>query len=304
MVLSFRLKFVIFVANPTILKPVKIIECPRDAMQGIHQYIPAESKARYINQLLKVGYDTIDFGSFVSPKAIPQMRDTAEVLSLLDLDENSSKLLAIVANVRGAKDAASFEEITYLGYPFSISETFQIRNTNATIDESIDRLKEIIDIANHKGKKLVVYLSMGFGNPYGDQWNVEVCERWVSTLYDMGVGVMALSDTIGVANGDTISYLFKNLIPKYPDVEIGAHFHTTPVTWREKVGAAYQHGCRRFDSAIRGYGGCPMAKDDLTGNMPTENLLAYFNEHHIDHGLDEGEFLNSMVMTNEVFPKH
>ncbi len=284
------------------LERLKIIECPRDAMQGLHDYIPADVKAQYINKLLKVGFDTIDFGSFVSPKAIPQMRDTAEVLSMLDLDATESKLLAIVANLRGANDAIQFDEITYLGYPFSISETFQMRNTNATIRESLTRVEDIYEISEKNNKKMVVYLSMGFGNPYGDEWNVEVCAKWVEKLSNMGIKIMALSDTIGIANEESISYLFSKLIPMYPEVEIGAHLHTTPTTWKEKVEAAYNSGCRRFDGAIKGYGGCPMAKDDLTGNMPTENLISYFDNRQIEHGLNSDLFIESMSIANEVFP--
>ena len=280
---------------------LKLIECPRDAMQGLHQFVPTELKARYINHLLKVGFHTIDFGSFVSAKAIPQMRDTAEVLRLLDLSETNSKLLAIVANKRGAIDAVQFEEIAYLGYPFSVSETFQIRNTNATIEESLGRVAEIQDICMANGRKLVVYLSMGFGNPYGDPWNVEIVQRWVDHLAEMEIKIMALSDTIGVSNPENISYLFSNLIPPYPDVEFGAHLHTQPHNWREKVEAAYLSGCRRFDSAMKGYGGCPMAKDELTGNMPTENMVSYFNDTGIHTGLDTDAFLEAMSLVPEVF---
>lgn len=282
--------------------PIKLIECPRDAMQGMHTFIPTEVKARYINQLLKVGYDTIDFGSFVSPKAIPQMRDTAEVLAKLDLTSTNSKLLAIVANKRGAEDAVHFDEITHLGYPFSISETFQLRNTNATITESLDRVKDIQEVCANRNKKLVIYISMGFGNPYGDPWNVEIAQKWVDELAHLGIRIMALSDTIGVSNPESISYLFSNLIPPYPDVEFGAHLHTTPTTWREKIEAAYQNGCKRFDAAIKGYGGCPMAKDDLTGNMPTENVIYYFDEVGEDLRIDQQAFLHALGMVSEVFP--
>ena len=284
------------------MQEVKIIECPRDAMQGLREFIPTEQKIRYINQLLKVGFDTIDFGSFVSPKAIPQMQDTAEVLQSLDLDNTTSKLLAIVANSRGATDAVQCEEISYLGYPFSISETFQLRNTNATIEESLGRVEEIQGICEKYHKKLVIYISMGFGNPYGDRWSVEICQHWVDRLADMGIRIMALSDTIGVATPDSISYLFKHLIPPYPDVEFGAHLHTQPHNWREKVEAAWQSGCRRFDAAIKGFGGCPMAKDDLTGNMPTENLLKFFDENQVLSGLDKIQFKKALDMAEEVFP--
>jgi len=281
---------------------VKLIECPRDAMQGMHTFIPTDVKARYINQLLKVGFDTIDFGSFVSPKAIPQMRDTGEVLAQLDLSNVSTNLLAIVANKRGAVDACSFEEINYLGYPFSISNTFQVRNTNSTIEESLHRVEQIQEIGAAHKKKLVIYISMGFGNPYGDPWNVEIVQGWVDKLADMGIRILALSDTIGVSNPENISYLFSNLIPPFPDVEFGAHLHTTPRTWREKVEAAYQSGCRRFDGALKGYGGCPMAKDDLTGNMPMENILFFLDDINNDAQIDRRAFLKALGMVSEVFP--
>lgn len=281
---------------------LKIIECPRDAMQGLKPFIATEQKAQYINQLLQVGFDTIDFGSFVSPKAIPQMRDTAQVLAQLELTATSSKLLAIVANQRGANDAVQFDEITYLGYPFSISETFQLRNTNATIEESLERVADIQDTCVKHGKEMVVYISMGFGNPYGDPWNVNVVARWTEVLANMGIKILQLSDTIGVSNPQNISYLFENLIPAYDQIEFGAHLHTTPTTWKEKVHAAYASGCRRFDGAIKGYGGCPMAKDDLTGNMATENMMYYFDEYDIETGLDYKAFSKSMAMSNEVFP--
>jgi hydroxymethylglutaryl-CoA lyase len=230
------------------------------------------------------------------------MRDTAEVLSLLDLSRTKSKLLAIVANKRGAEDAVEFDEISYLGYPFSISETFQIRNTNATIEESLERVQDIQDVCAKFNKKLVIYISMGFGNPYGDPWNVDIAQKWVDELAHRGVRTMALSDTIGVSNPESISYLFSNLIPPYPDVEFGAHLHTTPTTWREKIDAAYESGCRRFDAAIKGYGGCPMAKDELTGNMPTENLVYYFDEAGEGLNLDQAAFLGALGMVSEVFP--
>jgi len=281
---------------------IKLIECPRDAMQGIKEFIPTASKASYINQLLKVGFDTLDFGSFVSPKAIPQMRDTREVLEQLDLTQTSTKLLAIVANQRGGQEAAQYPEIHYLGYPFSISETFQLRNTNATIEESIERVQQIQDICLAHGKELVVYISMGFGNPYGDPWNIEAVQKWVDRLAGMGIHILQLSDTIGVANPQNIRYLFSNLIPAYPQVEFGAHFHTTPDKWREKVEAACQNGCSRFDGAIKGYGGCPMAKDDLTGNMPMENLVLYFEEQTVPTGIDREAFLEAIALAAEVFP--
>ncbi|GGK17122.1 hydroxymethylglutaryl-CoA lyase [Yeosuana aromativorans] len=255
---------------------VKIIECPRDAMQGIKDFIPTKQKVQYIQSLLRVGFDTIDFGSFVSPKAIPQMVDTAEVLSQLDLSKTTSKLLAIVANERGAEDASKHKAIDYLGYPFSISENFQMRNTHKTIAQSVITLEHILNIANKSGKEVVVYISMGFGNPYGDPWNVDIVGQWTERLSEMGVRIVSLSDTIGSSNPDNIQYLFSNLIPLYPNIEFGAHLHTVASSWFEKIDAAYQAGCMRFDGAIQGFGGCPMAKDELTGNMPTEKLLSYF----------------------------
>lgn len=258
------------------MQQVKIIECPRDAMQGIRDFIPTEKKVQYIQSLLRVGFDTIDFGSFVSPKAIPQMVDTAEVLSKLDLSTTKSKLLAIIANTRGAEDASKHPEIDYLGYPFSISENFQMRNTHKTIAESVVTLNEILEIADLTGKEVVVYISMGFGNPYGDPWDVDIVGEWTERLANMGVKILSLSDTVGTSNPENINYLFSNLIPKYSHIEFGAHLHTTPSSWHEKVDAAYKAGCRRFDGAIQGFGGCPMAKDELTGNMPTEKLLSYF----------------------------
>lgn len=259
------------------MQQVKIIECPRDAMQGIKDWIPTEKKVQYIQALLRCGFDTIDFGSFVSPKAIPQMRDTAEVLAQLDLSNTKSKLLAIVANLRGAQDAVKFPEIDYLGYPFSISENFQMRNTHKTIAESVTLLQEILEVAHANDKKVVAYLSMGFGNPYGDPWSVEIVAEWTEKMAAMGVEIISLSDTVGSSTPEIITYLFSNLIPAYPQIEFGAHLHTTPDSWRDKVHAAAQAGCVRFDGAIQGFGGCPMAKDDLTGNMPTEKLLSYFN---------------------------
>lgn len=258
------------------MQQVKIIECPRDAMQGIKDFIPTEKKVQYIQSLLRVGFDTIDFGSFVSPKAIPQMADTAEVLSKLDLSTTKSKLLAIIANTRGAEDASKHPEIDYLGYPFSISENFQMRNTHKTIAESVVTLTEILEIADKTHKEVVVYISMGFGNPYGDPWNVDIVGDWTERLDDMGVKILSLSDTVGTSNPENINYLFSHLIPKFPHIEFGAHLHTTPLSWHEKVDAAYKAGCKRFDGAIQGFGGCPMAKDELTGNMPTEKLLSYF----------------------------
>ncbi len=246
-------------------------------MQGIKEMIPTAQKVHYIQSLLRCGFDTLDFGSFVSPQAIPQMVDTAQVLSQLDLTRTSTKLLAIIANMRGAIEACKHPEIQYLGYPFSISENFQMRNTHKTIAESVVLLQEIIDLAQRHDKELVVYISMGFGNPYGDPWDVEIVSMWTEKLTNMGVKILSLSDTVGTSNPATITYLFSHLIPQYPAIEFGAHLHTTPSSWHEKVDAAFKAGCRRFDGAIQGFGGCPMAADELTGNMPTEKLLSYCN---------------------------
>jgi hydroxymethylglutaryl-CoA lyase len=279
----------------------KIIECPRDAMQGLHDFVPTEKKIRYINQLLKVGFDTIDFGSFVSPKAIPQLVDTAEVLAALELTATKSKLLAIVANYRGAETSVQYKEIKYIGFPFSISETFQQRNTNSSIAESLDTVGKIQDLCVKNNKELVLYISMGFGNPYGDPWNTEIAEKWVAEMDKLGIRIISLSDTIGIANPETISYLFSNLIPRFSHIEFGAHLHTTPDTWKEKIEAAYTSGCKRYDGAIKGFGGCPMATDDLTGNMATENLISFFEEKNIQLNLNKPEFEKSMVASIEVF---
>lgn len=283
---------------------VKIIECPRDAMQGIKSFIPTERKIAYIQSLLGCGFDTIDFGSFVSPRAIPQMADTAEVLSRLDLSKSKSKLLAIVANVRGANEASIHPAIDYLGYPFSISENFQMRNTHKTIAQSIDVLSEILEIAHVTNKEVVTYLSMGFGNPYGDPWSVEVVGEWAEKLANMGARILSLSDTVGTSTPEDINYLFSHLIPKYPNVEFGAHLHTTPSRWYEKVNAAYKAGCRRFDGAIQGFGGCPMAKDELTGNMPTEKMLSYFTENKIDTGVQWMVFEAAHNKASELFSNY
>jgi hydroxymethylglutaryl-CoA lyase len=280
---------------------IKIIECPRDAMQGIKAFIPTERKITYIQSLLRVGFDTIDFGSFVSPKAIPQMQDTAQVLAGLDLSATTSKLLAIIANTQGAQAAAQHSEIRYLGYPFSISENFQMRNTHKTIAESIVTLQEILNIADAAGKEVVAYLSMGFGNPYGDPWNVEIVGEWTEKLSAMGVKILSLSDTIGSSTPEVIDYLFANLIPKYPHIEFGAHLHTVPTQWHEKVDAAYKAGCRRFDGAIQGFGGCPMAKDELTGNMPTEKMLSYFTTAKAETGLNSLSFESAYNEATKVF---
>lgn len=283
------------------MEKVKIIECPRDAMQGIKDFIPTEKKVQYIQSLLRVGFDTIDFGSFVSAKAIPQMQDTVEVLAQLDLSRTTSKLLAIIANTQGAENASIHPEIQYLGFPFSISENFQMRNTHKTIAESLITLQEILNIAERTNKEVVTYISMAFGNPYGDPWNVEIVGEWTEKLAKMGVKILSLSDTVGSSTPEVIDYLFSNLIPKYPHIEFGAHLHTTPEKWFEKVDAAYKAGCRRFDGAIQGFGGCPMAKDDLTGNMPTEKMLSYFTAQKAETNLSPMSFESAYNEAIKIF---
>ncbi len=286
-------------------KQIKLIECPRDAMQGMHDFVPTQLKADYINHLLKVGFDTIDFGSFVSPKAIPQLKDTAEVLGLLDLEKTNSKLLAIVANERGAKDAVNFEEIDFLGFPFSVSETFQQRNTNSSIEQSLSRVEEIQNLAVKNNKELVVYLSMAFGNPYGEEWHQDIVAKWAERLHtQLDIHILALSDTIGVSNKENITSLFSSLIPEFRNVEFGAHLHTTPDTWQEKIEASLASGCRRFDGAIKGFGGCPMATDELTGNMPTEKMIHYFEENQWNTNLNSGIFLDSLKKSKEIFESY
>lgn len=281
---------------------LELIECPRDAMQGIKTFIPTQKKIDYINLLIAAGFHTIDFGSFVSPKAIPQMADTAEVLKGLKINEKT-KLLSIIANKRGAEEASQYDEITYLGYPFSVSEEFQLRNTNATLEESLTRVEEIKTIADKANKQVVVYLSMAFGNPYGEEWNPDDVIKWAERLYrELGIEIQALSDTIGNSSRGSIDRLFNALIPALPSVNFGAHLHTTPDTWREKVDAAYQAGCRRFDGALKGFGGCPMAKDDLTGNMPTEKMLAYFDERGVETGVNEAVVNEALLAAADVFP--
>lgn len=282
-------------------KFVKIIECPRDAMQGIKTFIPTSRKVEYLQSLLNVGFDTIDFGSFVSPKAIPQMQDTALVLEQLDLSKTTSKLLAIIANTQGAINASTHPQIDYLGFPFSISENFQMRNTHKTISESLITLQEILEIGAKTNKQIVTYISMGFGNPYGDPWNVEIVGEWSQKLIQMGVSILSLSDTVGSSTPTEIKYLFSNLIPQYPNVEFGAHLHTTPTTWFEKMEAAYLSGCCRFDGAIQGFGGCPMAKDDLTGNMPTEKMLSFFTQQKAITNVSPMSFESAYNVASHIF---
>ncbi len=280
---------------------LEIVECPRDAMQGIHEFIPTEKKLAYLQQLLRVGFDVIDCGSFVSHKAIPQMRDTHELIQRVNLDESPTKLLTIAANERGANDATQYDKISYIGYPFSISETFQLRNTNSTIAESLERVKKIQEITVKADKELVIYISMGFGNPYGDPWNAEIVFEWVDKLKELDIGIFALSDTIGVANATSIYYLFSKLIPQYEELVFGAHLHTRPDNWQKKIIAAYEAGCRRFDGAIKGFGGCPMAKDELVGNMATENLVEYFGKKEEIPNFKLHEFEEAMKMSTSVF---
>jgi hydroxymethylglutaryl-CoA lyase len=279
---------------------VELVECPRDAMQGISHYIPVETKVSYLNQLLRSGFDILDFGSFVSPKAIPQLRDTAEVLSQLELN-SETKLLAIVANLRGAGDALSHEEISYIGFPFSISPTFQLRNTNSTIAGSFDTVKKMQELCIQNNRELVVYISMAFGNPYGDAWEPSIALDWTNQIAGLGVKTIALSDTVGIASPEVITRLFNELIPSSSGIQLGAHLHCTPDNWRQKTEAAFNAGCRRFDSAIKGFGGCPMAKDELVGNLPTEKLLGFLDEKQVITRINMDEFAKSYNMAVSVF---
>lgn len=282
------------------LHSIKLIECPRDAMQGWKQQIPTELKIAYINALLKVGFDTIDFGSFVSPKAIPQMADTKEVLKGLQLNNRSTKLLAIVANERGAEDAVVFDAIDYLGFPLSVSETFQQRNTNSSIEESLKRVEAILELCIKNKKKLVVYLSMGFGNPYGDPWSDEIVFKKANQLVEMGVDIISLADTVGVATSAQVGSITGYLVQQLPGIEIGVHLHSTNFNWREKLDAAYQSGCRRFDGALMGIGGCPMANDELVGNMDTLNMISYFNQTQ-PQGFNRDALQNSIQLAAQIF---
>jgi len=283
-------------------RDLKIVECPRDAMQGVHSFIPTEQKINYINALLDVGFDTIDVGSFVSPKVIPQLKDTSKYLDQIKWKQSDSKLLTIVANVRGARLAESFDQVDYMGFPFSISPTFQLRNTNKTIAQSYEEVQNIQEICLRSNKELIVYLSMGFGNPYGEEWNTDIVEHWVEQLDALGIKVLSLSDTIGTSTPEAISQLFSHLIPAYPHIEMGAHLHTHAHNWKEKIDAAWTHGCKRIDTAIKGFGGCPMAEDVLVGNMPTENLLTYCAEHKIETGLNTLAFESAYNESLKTFP--
>jgi hydroxymethylglutaryl-CoA lyase len=280
-----------------------ITECPRDAMQGLHDFIPTELKISYLNELLKVGFDRLDFGSFVSPKAIPQMRDTAEVLGGLDLS-GPTELLAIVANTRGAEEASRFSAIRYLGFPFSVSETFQRRNTNAGIADSFTTVQSILETASVNNKQLLVYISMAFGNPYGDQWDSSVVSEWIAKLRDAGVSRFALADTVGIARSEDVAYMVDSVLSTFPDMEIGVHLHCRPNNWKSKVEAAWDSGCRRFDTAIKGFGGCPMAGDALTGNLATENLVSFLQEKGAISSIKTEPFMEAMRKSSDVFMEY
>lgn len=283
------------------MNEIQLIECPRDAMQGWKHFIPTEKKVEYINSLLEVGFDTIDFGSFVSPKAIPQMADTKDVVGKLEVGSSRSKLLAIVANFRGAEEAVVYDEITYLGFPFSISPTFQQKNTNSTIEESLSRVEEIQNLCLKNNKQLVIYLSMGFGNPYSDEYNEEILLKWADAMAKREIKIISLADTVGVATPDQISFALKALIPKYPQTIIGVHLHSTQANWKEKLEAAVNAGCKRFDGALKGIGGCPMAQDDLVGNMNTELIISYLEEKNRISGLNKDALQKSLQLASEIF---
>ena len=280
---------------------IKLIECPRDAMQGWKKFIPTEKKIEYIDSLIKVGFDTIDFGSFVSPKAIPQMADTSEVVSRLESGIGSSKLLAIVANYRGAEEASVYEQINYLGFPFSVSETFQHRNTNSTIEQSLGRVEDIQNLCIKTGKELVVYISMGFGNPYGDPYDEEIVFEWVNKLVAMDIGIISLADTVGLASAAQVYDMTSYLVDSLPGTEIGVHLHSTPQNWKEKLEAAVKAGCKRFDGALKGIGGCPMADDELVGNMNSELMIQYFEEHNLLNNLNKEALADSLRLAGEIF---
>ena len=283
------------------MKQIKLIECPRDAMQGWQNFIPTEKKIEYINQLLKVGFDTIDFGSFVSPKAIPQMADTKEIVEQLNVENNKTKLLAIIANVRGASDAAGFEKISYLGFPFSVSPTFQMRNANSKIEESLERVKEIKNICDKNDKELVVYISMAFGNPYGDKYNEDIVLDWINQIVKEGIQIISLADTVGLAQPAQVASLVKKTMSTFPGIETGVHLHSTNFNWKEKIDAALQNGCRRFDGALKGIGGCPMANDTLVGNMNSELMVPYFKQLGFLQNINEDELLKAEEMASQIF---
>lgn len=280
---------------------LSLVECPRDAMQGWENFIPTETKIAYLNQLLKVGFDVLDFGSFVSAKAIPQLADTKDVLPRLDMSNTQTKLLAIIANIRGAEEAVHYEQISYLGFPFSISETFQLRNTRKTITESLNHVEKIQELCIQSNKKAVMYISMGFGNPYGDEYSADIAINWFEKLHALGIDIIALADTVGLADTTTIAYIYNKLIPEFPNVQIGGHFHSTPATWEEKIATAWKNGCTRFDTSIKGIGGCPMAEDELVGNIATENLVAWGGRQGVSLSINQEELAKSMIMANEIF---
>ena len=283
------------------MNEVQLIECPRDAMQGWKDFIPTQKKVEYVNALLQVGFHTIDFGSFVSPKAIPQMADTKEVVQHLKVESSKSKLLAIVANTRGAEDAVAYEQITYLGFPFSISPTFQLRNTNSTIEESLHRLEEIQNLCLKNNKQLVIYLSMGFGNPYGDKYNEEILLKWADEMISREIKIISLADTVGVASAEQISFALNSLIPKYSEAVIGVHLHSTPENWKAKLKAAVDAGCKRIDGALKGIGGCPMAQNDLVGNMNTELIISYLKENQLIENLNADALQNCLQLASQIF---
>lgn len=285
----------------TSAKNIQLVECPRDAMQGWKHFIPTEQKVEYINSLLQVGFHTIDFGSFVSPKAIPQMADTADVLKKLHYADSGSALLSIVANLRGAEEAVSYNEISYLGFPFSLSPTFQLRNTNSTMEESVKRVEEIQNLCVNHNKKLVVYLSMGFGNPYGDAYTQEVLLLWADEMVQRGIAILSLADTVGLATPAQISFALNTLIPKYPDTTIGVHLHSTPFNWKEKLEAAVNAGCTRIDGALKGIGGCPMAQDDLVGNMNMEWIIGYLQEQGLVKNINEAALEKCLDIASTIF---
>ena len=281
---------------------IKITECPRDAMQGIKEFIPTDKKIKFLNSLLKVGFNTLDFGSFVSPKAVPQMADTVKVLNGLELDSTNTKLLAIVANMKGALQAAEYEQIHYLGFPFSISKTFSELNINASVWKAHSTVNQLLDLCDRKGKELVLYISMAFGNPYGDRWNPEIVYRWVNILHQRGVRIMELSDTVGVGTPKSISQSFEAVINHFSDVQFGAHLHTTSKNWYRNVDAAYKSGCRSFDTTINGLGGCPMSGHELTGNLPTCNLIKYLERQGENLRLNNDQLLSSRTLSAFTFP--
>ncbi|WP_421938911.1 hydroxymethylglutaryl-CoA lyase [Pedobacter sp.] len=281
--------------------PFRLVECPRDAMQGLHDFVPTQLKSAYLNLLLQVGFDTLDFGSFVSPKAIPQMADTAAVLAQLDLSNTSTRLLAIVANLRGVEEAVKHKEINYLGFPFSVSETFQQRNTNSSIAQSLTTVEEMLSLCDKNDKTAVLYLSMGFGNPYGDEWNYEIVEHWADILISKGVKILSLADTVGVSTPEKITSILPKLISRFNHTEIGIHLHSTPTERVEKIAAAYDAGVKRIDSALKGFGGCPMAADDLTGNIATEDVITFLNSKGVNLNLNMDKWNEAMILSSRIF---